>query len=170
MNRKFKRTYVYFVNAFNVTFNALLPWRIKVLISFLKYRTDPNPNIYSALQQTFVLDLLPSEMVSPDHREDGITSFFGDVLHSLFEMLGMQTWRRGLDVTDDAHLCKNITLMVTNLLLLCSICSHLTRKSGFLRSTNYYLQHWNLLAILSENVSYNYQETATHWIKFEMFK
>lgn len=55
----------------------------------------------------FFLDLLPAELVSPDHGEDRIKAVQCDHLQGLLQVVRMETGRRSLDVTHHIHLCEN---------------------------------------------------------------
>lgn len=60
----------------------------------------------SSCRLTSFLDLLPAELVPPDHREDRIKALQRDHLQGLLQMERMEARGRSLNVAYHTHLCK----------------------------------------------------------------
>lgn len=56
---------------------------------------------------TSFLDLLPAELVPPDHREDGVEALLRDHLQRLLQVEGVEAGGGGLDVAHHADLWVN---------------------------------------------------------------
>lgn len=67
---------------------------------------------------TSFLDLLPAELMPPDHWEDWIEAMLNDHLQGFLQMERMETWRSSLNITHHIHLCKTKQDMCVNQLLL----------------------------------------------------
>ncbi len=53
---------------------------------------------------TFVVHLLPAKLVSANHRKHIVITLFGDHLQGISDVIRVEAWRRGLNMTHDVHL------------------------------------------------------------------
>lgn len=85
---------------------------------------------YGRGRLTFFLDLLPSELVSPDNWENRIEAMQRDQLQGLLQMERMETRGSGLDVTHHVHHCKHKVQKIKRLICHPDIYIKQTKNAG----------------------------------------